>query len=121
MAKLPRPAKEPARVEAAAASLVLAHPRAEELDELAATFAQAMRNRGAAGLTEAAARDLLRQVRTVLDDEREKLMVLARLFAPEGRLREARYRHGSPFCDACGRYKDFAKECPACGVIELTM
>lgn len=43
----------------------------------------------------------------------------ALLFTKEGTPKKNRY--GSSFCKNCHMYKDYEKECPYCGSLELTM
>lgn len=45
--------------------------------------------------------------------------VEAELFTKEGEPKENRY--GSAFCTRCMMYKDYEKECPYCGSLEMTL
>ena len=56
----------------------------------------------------------------LLEGAAERARREAALFRPGQPLRPVRYRHGSSFCPACGLYKDYHKECPSCGHLELT-
>ncbi len=43
----------------------------------------------------------------------------AKLFTRSGESRE--YKYGSAFCGNCNMYKDYKKECPYCGDLEMTL
>lgn len=118
--KPPPPAAAPDPVEAAVASAVTAHPRADELSALAAEFAAWASERQGAPMRAEQAGQALEALRSKLDSELERARRDARIFTPTGHLRPARYRHGSQFCPSCARYKDFRKECPICHAVEWT-
>lgn len=51
--------------------------------------------------------------------EKKKLEKMeTKLFKKEGE--KKKFRYGSAFCDNCGMYKDYQKECPYCGDLEIT-
>ena len=47
--------------------------------------------------------------------------LLAELFTRDGTAWTAKYRHGSAFCGSCGLFKNYMKECPLCGKLEITL
>ena len=51
--------------------------------------------------------------------EKKKLKKMeAKLFKKEDE--ERKFRYGSAFCGNCNMYKDYQKECPYCGDLEIT-
>lgn len=68
----------------------------------------------------------IRELRDLVDKqlkaERNKNrinQVEAKLFTKEGEPKKNRY--GSAFCRRCMMYKDYEKECPYCGSLEMTL
>ncbi|MFO7791841.1 MAG: hypothetical protein R6W73_02525 [Candidatus Saliniplasma sp.] len=54
------------------------------------------------------------------EQNREKLEQLeAKLFTKEGAPKKNKF--GSAFCKRCQMYKDYEKECPYCGSLEMTL
>ena len=66
-------------------------------------------------------RRVVESERRRLDSVESKEEVLAKLFRKEGVPKPSKHRRGSPFCAACGMYKDHSKECPICGKLEITL
>jgi hypothetical protein len=56
-----------------------------------------------------------------LESPEREVEDLATLFKRDGTPRHESLRHGSPFCERCGMYKDYRKECGYCGKLELTI
>lgn len=57
---------------------------------------------------------------SALENEARRVREEAGLLSPGHAPRPVRYRHGSAFCAACRTYKDYRKECPFCGHLEMT-
>ncbi len=117
-AKAPSPVTGP--MEAAVASAVMAHPKPTELAATAPEFAAWATEAQRVDMSAQQAGQKLEARRVELEREVERSRRNARVFTPSGRLRPARYRHGSEFCPRCSRHKDFGKECPQCGHVEWT-
>ncbi len=67
------------------------------------------------------------QLREIIHKEKKKMewpkawaQRLGLMFSENGRPRNPRYRFSSPFCDSCGMYKNYQKECPYCGHFKIT-
>lgn len=64
---------------------------------------------------------LKKHIKTQLEEQKEKKELKkmeAQLFKKEKE--QKKYRYGSAFCDNCDMYKDYKKECPYCGSLEMT-
>ncbi len=107
-------------MDAAVASVVAAHPQPGDLRAQAQEFAKWASERAGNPVTPGEAGEAMESHRLALESELERARRNARLFTREGRLRPARYRHASEFCPACGRHKDYRKECGSCGHVEWT-
>ncbi len=103
------------------ASYVRANPHAEEWRaHLGELHDYARRS----GLPDLPREELDRAVQrhwSALEGAAEKVRREAALFNADRTPRPVRYRHGSGFCPACWIYKDYRKECPSCGHLELTL
>lgn len=64
-------------------------------------------------------RDMVSRQLKILEKREKKDRVEAILFTKEGTPKKNRY--GSAFCRRCQMYKDYEKECPYCGSLELTL
>ncbi len=54
------------------------------------------------------------------EEEMEKIEEMeAELFTKDGEVKN--YKYGSAFCKNCDKYKDYEKECPYCGSLEMTL
>jgi len=64
---------------------------------------------------------LKKEIKSQLKKRREKKrmeMIEAKLFKKDDE--KKKYRYGSAFCVNCSMYKDYQKECPYCGDLEIT-
>lgn len=57
-------------------------------------------------------------VKKRLQKPRKYAELKASLFTKEGKVRE--YQFGSDFCPRCKLFKNYEKECPYCGYLEMT-
>lgn len=67
--------------------------------------------------------ELLKKVidqKTIFDSVERKAKISARLFTRDGVPRKVKYRSGSEFCGECKMFKNYHKECPYCGRLEIT-
>ncbi|HEX9709954.1 MAG TPA: hypothetical protein VGB42_08340 [Candidatus Thermoplasmatota archaeon] len=119
-AAAPAPVLADAPVQAAVASAVVAHPEPDGLRAVAGDFAAWAEEAHGAQVSAQEAGELLEGHRAALEREVGRARRNARLFTRGGTLRPARYRHGAEFCPRCARHKDYRKECPHCGEMELT-
>jgi hypothetical protein len=58
------------------------------------------------------------RIKAKLAGAKERERLIATLFTKDGELRK--YRFGKAFCAKCGLFKNYEKECPYCGYLELT-
>lgn len=68
----------------------------------------------------------IRELKSVVDKQlksrefKERLeQIEAKLFTKEGVPKKNKF--GSAFCQRCGMYKDYEKECPYCGSLEMSL
>lgn len=68
----------------------------------------------------------LKTLRDIVDaqlenEEKQKKLdeMEAELFTRDGDVKN--YKYGSAFCRNCDMYKDYEKECPYCGSLEMTL
>lgn len=68
----------------------------------------------------------IRELKSVVDKQlksrefKERLeQIEAKLFTKEGVPKKNKF--GSAFCRRCGMYKDYEKECPYCGSLEMSL
>ncbi len=108
-------------LDAGVASAVMAHPEPQELNGVGAEFAAWANEAAGVEVSAQQAAGLLEARRAELEVEVERARRNARVFTARGTLRPARYRHGSEFCPRCARHKDYRKECPQCGHLEMTI
>lgn len=74
------------------------------------------------GIADMNIRDLKKRIDRMQNasENRKKVdKIEALLFTREGTPKQNRY--GSSFCTRCQMYKDYEKECPYCGSLELTL
>ena len=67
--------------------------------------------------------ELLKKVldqKMMFDSVERKAKISATLFTQDGVPRKAKYRSGSDFCGECKLFKNYHKECPYCGKLEIT-
>jgi hypothetical protein len=67
--------------------------------------------------------ELLKKVleqKTAFDSVERKARISAKLFTRDEQPRKAKYRSGSEFCGECKMFKNYTKECPYCGMLEIT-
>jgi len=73
------------------------------------------------GIGEVSKKVLKKEINSQLKRKKEKKKlekIEAKLFKKEEK--EKKFRYGSAFCSNCRMYKDYQKECPYCGDLELT-
>lgn len=122
--KFMRKKKTEARVptlRSAIVSYVIAQGEKENMAENLPHFRRFLKENG---ISEVPAERLSRLVETEvrnLESAEKNAGKLARLFSRDGVVRKDKYRHGSAFCSSCGMFKDYRKECPFCGKIEITI
>ncbi|MBS3781884.1 MAG: hypothetical protein KGY66_03840 [Candidatus Thermoplasmatota archaeon] len=77
-----------------------------------------LRKKGIADVsTEFLKKEIESQLEKRKEEKRLKKME-TRLFKKENK--NKKYRYGSAFCGNCSMYKDYQKECPYCGKLEMT-
>ncbi|MFO8109441.1 MAG: hypothetical protein R6U17_02820 [Thermoplasmata archaeon] len=74
--------------------------------------------RGIADLSLDELKVYIRKMNRTSDRKSRLITMEALLFTKERTPKENRF--GSPFCKKCYMYKDYEKECPYCGSLELT-
>lgn len=57
------------------------------------------------------------KVKKSIEHPKKMMELEAKLFNKEGTIRK--YRFGSAFCPKCGMFKNYEKECPYCGYLEM--
>ena len=102
------------------ASYVRANPEMRDLRAHLADLYDFVQRRGLSSLPREELERTVLNHWNVLEGVAERARREAALFRPGRPLRPVRYRHGSSFCPSCGLYKDYHKECPSCGYLELT-
>lgn len=119
-----RRAKEPLpripTLESAIMSYVIAQVDKERIEKNIPRLHRFLRESGIADLQVEELAQLVRRNVRRLDTVEKSAKLKARLFTRDGRIRHQRYRHGSAFCSNCGMHKDYKKECPFCGNLEIT-
>ncbi len=73
------------------------------------------------GIAEVSTDTLRKHIKNQLQKKRKdkKLKKMeAKLFKKEDE--QKKYRYGSAFCEDCGMFKDYKKECPYCGSLEMS-
>lgn len=58
--------------------------------------------------------------KAMFDSVERKARISAKLFTSDVKPRKAKYRRGSEFCGECKMFKNYSKECPYCGRLEIT-
>ncbi len=97
-------------------SYVLAHRDDPEIHitELAKYIARRIE-----GINAETVRQEIKRVIKHMDEPKKETALKARLFTKNGKIRK--YRYGSDFCEKCGMFKNYEKECPYCGHHETTI
>ena len=97
-------------------SYVLAHRDNPEkyVTELARYVLQRIK-----GITAESVRQEIKRVIERMDEPRKEAALKANLFTKNGKVRK--YRFGSDFCEKCGMFKNYEKECPYCSHHEITI
>ncbi len=95
-------------------SYVLAHRDNPEkhVKELTKYLAQRVK-----GINEEAILQEIRRVIERMNEPGHEAALKATLFTKDGKVRK--YRNGSDFCEKCGMFKNYEKECPYCGHHEM--
>jgi len=73
------------------------------------------------GIGDVSTEVLKREIKNQIEKKREKNRLEkmeTKLFKKDDEKRK--YRFGSAFCSNCDMYKDYQKECPYCGDLEIT-
>lgn len=63
-------------------------------------------------------RDMVNRQINIMENQEKLDKLEAALFTKEGKVKENRY--GSAFCDKCQMFKNYEKECPYCGSLEMS-
>jgi len=71
------------------------------------------------GINTETVRQEIKRVIKHMDEPRKEATLKAKLFTKNGKVRK--YRYGSDFCEKCGMFKNYEKECPYCGHHEITI
>jgi hypothetical protein len=95
-------------------SYVLAHRDNPEkhVKELAEYMTQRVK-----GINEEEIRQEIRRVIDRMNKPGDEAALKATLFTKDGKVRK--YRDGLDFCEKCGMFKNYEKECPYCGHHEI--
>ena len=102
------------------ASYVRANPQMTDLRAHLSDLYDYVRRRGLSSVPREELERTVVDHWNVLEGAAERARREAALFRPGRPVRPVRYRHGASFCPSCGFYKDYRKECPNCGYLELT-
>ncbi|MFW5952788.1 MAG: hypothetical protein ACOCSJ_01355 [Candidatus Natronoplasma sp.] len=73
------------------------------------------------GIGDVSTEVLKKEIKSQIKKRREKKKlekIETRLFKKDDE--EKKFRYGSAFCGNCSMYKDYQKECPYCGHLEIT-
>ena len=106
-------------LQSAIISYIIAQGNRENIEKNLTQLRRYLKVSGTANVnTEQLTRRVETEVRSLESVERDADQ-LAILFHKDGKMRKERYRHGSAFCSTCGMFKDYHKECPFCGRIEM--
>lgn len=97
-------------------SYVLAHRDNPEkhVTEMAEYIAQRIK-----GINAETVRQEIRRVIERMNKPKEEVALKAKLFTTDGKVRK--YRYGLDFCEKCGMFKNYEKECPYCGHHEMAI
>lgn len=98
-------------------SYLLAHPDDpyEDLD----TLKEYLEKKNMGKISLKGLKDFIKNVRREQRKEKKLEEMEAKLFTRDGKPKE--FKYGSSFCRNCGMYKDYEKECPYCGHLEMTI
>jgi hypothetical protein len=97
-------------------SYVLAHRDNPEkyVKELTEYIGQRMKE-----VNEETVRAEIRRVIEHMNKPKDTATFTAKLLTTDGKVRK--YRYGLEFCEKCGMFKNYDKECPYCGHHEMTI
>ena len=101
-------------IEGALVSYVLAQ---EELDSRLEEFRHFLRTKNV-DIDIGTLRKEIHRVKKNIDQPKKMRELTAKLFNKDEEVRE--YRFGSDFCPECRLFKNYEKECPYCGHLEMT-